>query len=146
MNFRTSAALVAVLASVCLAACSDGRPTDKPRTVTATSFETLPMGERVFEAYGQMGDAMKTVTLPTGTRAVGIQLDCLGTHGTLHVTVPGGGGASIACSTTRGDGKGTIGLEDESQDFPASGEITVTTDARNTWSVAVTAGHEVFNS
>jgi hypothetical protein len=127
-----------------LVACGGEKP--KPRTEPAATIAHYGHGaQRVFEDYRQSGDVKKVVTVNAGTKVGFIRMDCVGIHGDLSVTITSLGGTSVGCSTKKGKGKGRVILSGD-ENLPANLTITVTSDSRNTWSVAIDTGGPLESS
>jgi hypothetical protein len=84
----------------------------------------------------------KVVPVKAGSKQGFIRVDCVGTHGDLKVTITSLGGTDTKCGTKNRKGTGRVFLVGQ-DDLPAKLTIKVTSDSRNTWSVAVDTGAKV---
>lgn len=139
-------ALVIGLSLATTAGCSDGEKAEAPpRTQALATFEPFPYGTQVFSAYRQDGDLTRRITLPAGSRAVGIAMDCAGTSGEVRVQLSSAGGAAGKCrpKATRPMFVANSDETPDAKDLKRDQTITVTAPEGAQWSVAVIAGPKV---
>jgi hypothetical protein len=134
---KRSALAAALLPIAMLAACGGGSD-QPPRATAVKSFTLQSKSERVFEAYRQTGQVTKVATVSLPTTKFVVQVDCVGSHGKINVKF-GTTGSVGSCSTKAGLGTSHI-LWVMHDKLPKHVTVVVTTDPRNTWSVAVDAG------
>lgn len=135
--------LVSLLAVTSLAACGKDEP---PRASALTSFEVNTRGDRVFAKFGQSGNLTEELTLPDRARAVGFNLDCVGSKGTLKVALSGIGGASLECPVQNA-GKGAHAfLSGDGSKLDPAQTMTIEAEAGIKWSVAIDAGAKLTSN
>lgn len=135
---RTRAIVAAVLPITMLAGCG-GDPEPPPRALPVKSFALQAHSQRLFETYRQRtGEVKKVTTVKLHTTRFVVQVDCVGSHGKINILV-GTTGSVGRCSTKARLGEAHI-LWNMDAKLPKHVTVVVTTDPRNTWSVAVDAG------
>lgn len=133
----------ALLPVMLLIAACGSEPDQPPRSLPAKSFTLQTHSERVFQAYRKTGEVKKVAAVSLSTKNFAVQVDCVGSHGKIDIKV-GTTGSVGTCSTKSGLGKARI-LWILHEKFPKRVTVVVTTDPRNTWSVAVDAGTHASN-
>jgi hypothetical protein len=138
-------ALVAGAVCISLVGCGS-EETQASRTKARVSLEANPYGERIYEAYRQVGDVSQMVKLPEGSRAVSVTLDCAGAEGHLDVTFTTAGGAGADCSPTASGRAALVALSGDGSLLERDQTMTITGPNDQEWSVAVDAGARVTSN
>jgi flagellar biosynthesis GTPase FlhF len=132
-------AIAAALLSIALLGACGGDPELPSRALPVKSFSLQAHSQRLFETYRQQtGEVKKVTTVTLHTTKFVVQVDCVGSHGKINILV-GTTGSVGKCSTKARLGEAHI-LWNMDAKLPKHVTVVVTTDPRNTWSVAVDAG------